>query len=61
MTRLPLVGFALGVLVALYGIYVLGFEGENSGIIYLLGGIVITAIAAGLFSKAHSKGNTDAG
>ncbi|MEM9574378.1 MAG: hypothetical protein AAF870_04005 [Pseudomonadota bacterium] len=54
MSKFNLAVFALGVLISLYGIYAIIAGGEMSSLIFIFGGIVITAIAAGLIGKAHS-------
>ncbi|BDI61228.1 hypothetical protein [Qipengyuania nanhaisediminis] len=59
MNRITLIVFAIGVLIALYGLYSLVASGE--GFLFIFGGIVITAIAAGIFGKTHAKGSNDAG
>lgn len=61
MSKLSLLGFALGVLIIVYGIYAMAVEGNKSAFILITGGIVITALAAGIFSKNHAKGSDDAG
>ena len=61
MSKLSLLGFALGVAIMLYGIYAMAIEGNSSAFIFITGGFVITSLAAGVFSKTHSKGSDDAG
>jgi hypothetical protein len=61
MSKSSFLGFALGVLVIFYGIYAMAVEGNNSAFIFITGGFVVTALAAGIFSKNHAKGSDDAG
>lgn len=61
MSKLNLLLFLLGVGVFLYGVYAMIASGQNSSFIFIFGGIVITAIAAGLIGKNHKEGNGDAG
>jgi hypothetical protein len=61
MSKLSLAGFALGIAIMLYGIYALAIGGDNSAVIFIAGGFVITSLAAGVFSKTHSKDTDDAG
>ncbi|MEM7664389.1 MAG: hypothetical protein AAF250_00900 [Pseudomonadota bacterium] len=61
MSKLSLLLFAAGVLIAFFGVYSLIADGENSGFILIAGGIVMTAIAAGVIGKSHAKGTDDAG
>ena len=51
MSGLRLLGAALGVIIALCGVYATAFEGESSGFVPLAGGIVIVALATGVFDK----------
>ena len=57
MSKLNLLIFAVGVLIAIYGGYSLIADGGGTGFIFVFGGIVITAIAAGLIGKQHSEGS----
>ena len=64
MSKLHLLLFALGACVMIYGGYAMIFEGNTSAFIFIAGGFVITAIAAGIIGKAHStaqgtKGQSD--
>ncbi|WP_298333675.1 hypothetical protein [uncultured Erythrobacter sp.] len=61
MSKLSLLGFVLGVAIIFYGIYALAIGGNSSAFIFIAGGFVITSLAAGIFSKTHSKGSNDAG
>lgn len=55
MSKLSLAGFALGVVIMIYGIYAMVIEGETNAFIFITGGFVITALApGGIFSKSHS-------
>lgn len=49
-------GIALGVAIMIYGIYAMAVEGDFSAFIYITGGSVISALAAGVFSKALPDG-----
>jgi hypothetical protein len=59
MSKLRLLGVTLGVLVLLYGGYTMVFEGESSGFVPAAGGIVIIALAMGVFdtNKQIEKGD----
>ncbi|MEO1222183.1 MAG: hypothetical protein AAFY42_12670 [Pseudomonadota bacterium] len=59
MSKFSVAGIALGVAIMLYGGYALAVEGNNSAFIFITGGIVIAALAAGVFAKRQSGGGAE--
>ena len=59
MSMVRLLGVALGVMISLYGIYLMAIDGESSGFVSVAGGIVIVALAMGVFdnNKQIEKGD----
>ncbi|NQX95955.1 MAG: hypothetical protein HRT64_13750 [Erythrobacter sp.] len=55
MSALRYAAMVLGVLIVLYGVYAILFEGTNSAFVFITGGAVISALGAGLFDKAKPE------